>query len=39
MEFSKPTLVNIDTDGDLDMYIGDKDGRIRFFLNEGAPHA
>jgi hypothetical protein len=37
MEFSKPTLVDIDADGDLDMFIGDKDGKIRFFRNEGTP--
>jgi len=35
MEFSKPTLVDIDADGDLDMFIGDEDGKIRFFRNEG----
>ena len=37
MEFSKPTFVDIDADGDLDVFIGDKDGKIRFFHNEGTP--
>jgi len=37
MEFSKPTLVDIDADDDLDMFVGDKDGKIRFFRNQGSP--
>ncbi len=35
MGFSKPSLVDIDADGDLDMFIGDEDGSIRFFRNIG----
>jgi len=35
MEFSKPTLVDIDADGDPDMFAGDEDGKIRFFRNQG----
>ena len=34
-ELSKPTFVDIDGDGDLDMFIGEEDGRISFFQNDG----
>ncbi len=37
MEFSKPTFVDIDADGDNDVFVGDKEGRIRFFRNDGTP--
>ncbi len=35
MELSKPTFVDIDGDGDLDMFIGGEDGRISCFQNDG----
>jgi hypothetical protein len=35
MEFSKPAIVDIDADGDPDFFVGDKDGWIRFFRNQG----
>lgn len=35
MELCKPTFVDIDADGDLDMFIGGEDGRISFFRNDG----
>ncbi len=35
MELSKPTFVDIDEDGDLDLFIGDGGGQVRFFRNEG----
>jgi hypothetical protein len=34
MEYCKPTFVDMDGDNDLDMLIGNADGRIRFFRNE-----
>ncbi len=33
---ASPTLVDIDDDGDLDVFIGDGNGNTRFFLNTGA---
>ena len=35
MELCKPTFVDIDADGDLDMFIGGEDGKISFFRNDG----
>jgi hypothetical protein len=35
MEFCKPTFVDIDGDGDWDMFIGEENGRISFFRNDG----
>ena len=35
----KPSLVDIDDDGDLDMFAGDDDGDINFFLNTGSATA
>jgi hypothetical protein len=35
MQFCKPAFVDIDADGDLDVCVGDKDGKIRLFQNEG----
>lgn len=35
MQLCKPTFVDIDADGDLDMFIGGEDGRISFFRNDG----
>lgn len=37
MAFSKPAFADIDGDGDLDIFVGDQNGRIRIFSNEGAP--
>ncbi len=34
-ERSAPTLVDIDNDGDFDLFIGSDEGRIWFFKNEG----
>ncbi|MBU2644427.1 VCBS repeat-containing protein [bacterium] len=34
-ERSAPTLVDIDNDGDFDLFIGSDEGRIWFFENEG----
>jgi hypothetical protein len=41
MEFSKPAFVDVDSDGDLDIFVGDASGFIRFFRNQGTaqnPH-
>jgi len=35
MEFCKLTFVDIDGDGDWDMFIGEENGRITFFRNDG----
>jgi hypothetical protein len=35
MQFSKPAFVDIDADGDPDLFVGDADGRVRFFVNKG----
>ena len=32
---STPTLVDIDADGDLDLFVGDLDGGVRYFKNLG----
>jgi uncharacterized protein (DUF2141 family) len=37
MEFCKLSFVDIDGDGDQDVFIGDKDGTLRFFRNDGTP--
>jgi hypothetical protein len=34
-----PELVDIDGDGDLDLFLGDAAGRIAFFRNDGSPSA
>jgi len=39
MEFSKPAFVDIDADGDPDLFVGDADGRMRSFRNEGTAQA
>lgn len=36
---AKPSLVDIDDDGDLDLFIGADDGSTRFFENTGNPAA
>jgi hypothetical protein len=33
--YSRPTFVDIDNDGDLDAFIGEKNGTINFFRNKG----
>lgn len=33
---STPSLVDIDADGDLDLFIGESSGTINFYLNEGS---
>jgi hypothetical protein len=35
---SAPTFADLDQDGDLDFLIGNDDGRLRFYENEGSPH-
>jgi len=32
-----PTLVDIDGDGDLDLFVGESSGRVLYFRNEGTP--
>ncbi len=32
---STPVMADIDADGDLDLFIGDQDGYVRFFRNDG----
>ena len=39
MEFSKPAFADIDADGDPDLFVGDADGRIRSFRNQGTAQA
>ena len=34
---TKPTYVDIDNDGDFDMFIGESHGNIHFYLNVGTP--
>jgi hypothetical protein len=34
-----PTLVDIDADGDLDLFVGETSGAINFFRNTGTPEA
>jgi hypothetical protein len=35
VKFCKPTFVDIDGDGDWDMFIGEENGKITFFRNDG----
>ena len=35
MEFCKPVFADIDADGDWDMFIGEENGSISFFRNDG----
>ena len=37
--FSAPSFIDSDNDGDLDMFLGDKYGQIRFFRNDNQPPA
>jgi len=34
-EYSTPFLIDIDTDGDVDLFVGEKDGGINFWRNVG----
>ncbi len=36
---AKPVLADLDGDGDLDAFIGDWQGQIRYFRNDGSPQA
>jgi hypothetical protein len=38
-EFSSPVFADIDGDGDADLFIGEKDGRIDFYENIGTAHS
>ena len=38
-EFSSPVFADIDGDGDADLFIGKKDGRIDFYENIGTDHS
>ena len=37
MEYAKSAFADIDGDGDPDIFVGDQNGRVRIFRNEGAP--
>ena len=32
-----PSFIDIDADGDYDMFLGDEDGRIHYYRNDGTP--
>jgi hypothetical protein len=38
MEFCKLAFVDIDADGDLDIFVGEENGRISFFRNDGTKY-
>lgn len=35
--YASPSFVDIDNDGDFDVFVGEEDGTIIFFKNEGSP--
>jgi hypothetical protein len=38
-EKARPQLADIDADGDLDLFVAEDDGRLRFYRNDGTPAA
>ena len=38
-QYAKPTLADIDGDGDLDLFVGESNGRVFVYRNTGTPEA
>ena len=36
-DFCIPSFIDIDDDGDYDMFLGDEDGKIHYYRNDGTP--